>query len=185
MLTTIIIFLSSMKIAIILLFIFSVLGAIEGIVEEYFKFMDKKAKEASEQRTGQSMDQEVESSFWTKQRAYRFLYKYLRMIIILIILCTTIYSTLNVIIVIKTGGFANINWNYVILIPAFKIYKAFTKVMSDVVNETDEAASDVSKVHTGYNTAFKVYEKLRTLNSTETEKETKNSTNNKDDKTQE
>ncbi|UZN01235.1 hypothetical protein OL548_34340 (plasmid) [Lysinibacillus sp. MHQ-1] len=40
------------------------------------------------------------------------------------------------------GGVASMNWNNVLLMPSFKLYKAFTKVMSDVVNNTDEAAND-------------------------------------------
>lgn len=185
MITTMVTFLSSIIIAILLLVLFSVLGAVEGVIEEYFKFVDKKARESTANSLEQGMVQQEETSFWTKQRLYRFLYKFVRMIVILTVLCISFYSVLQVIIVYTTdGGLKNINWNFVFLIPAFKIYKAFTKVMSDVVNGTDEAARDASKVHSGYDTAFRLYENLKAKHSsaiTEDEKETKNPTNDKDD----
>ncbi|MFG3435103.1 hypothetical protein [Lysinibacillus fusiformis] len=177
MITTMVTFLSSIIIAILLLVLFSVLGAVEGVIEEYFKFVDKKAREFTANSVEQGMVQQEETSFWTKQRLYRFLYKFVRMIVILTVLCVSFYSVLQVVMVYTTDGdLKNINWNFVFLIPAFKIYKAFTKVMSDVMNGTDEAASDASKVNSGYETAFRLYENLRAQHSsstTETEKETK------------
>jgi len=92
---------------------------------------------------------------------------------IIIILSIACVSSLKVILAIMEDGFCSINWNYVVLMPLFKIYKAFTKVMGDVVNDTDEAANDVSKVYSGYNTVFGLYESLKSFQSSNTEKETK------------
>lgn len=82
------------------------------------------------------------------------------------------------------GGVASINWNYVLLMPSFKMYKAFTKVMSDVVNNTDEAANDASKVFSGYNTVFGLYESLKSLQSSTTEREEIKKPTNTEDETQ-
>ena len=175
-----------MKVSLFVLGIAATLGAIEGVLEEYLKFMDKRNSEAPVDEN-QSEEQQP-TSFWTKQRILRFNYKCWRLLVIIIILTVSFLSLLNVIMAIMNGGLGSIDWKYVVLMPSFKIYKAFTKVMSDVINDTDEAANDASKVYSGYNTALGLYESLKSLQSstteTETEKETKNSTENKDDKTQ-
>ncbi|MGE7843655.1 hypothetical protein ACQKNX_23100 [Lysinibacillus sp. NPDC093712] len=171
-----------MKASLIVLGFIVILGAIEGVLEEYLKYMDEKKEEEStieEERANPLLS----STFWSKQRIVRFIYKFARMIVILIILSISFIALLKTILDFMNGGLGDINWNYVVLMPSFKIYKAFTKVMTDVVNNTDEAANDASKVYSGYNTAFGLYESLKSLHSasTETERVTKNSTDNKDD----
>lgn len=162
-----------------------ILGAIEGVLEEYLKYMDENKENESTIEEEQANPLES-STFWSKQRIVRFIYKFARMIVILIILSIPFIALLKTILDFMNGGLGDINWNYVVLMPSFKIYKAFTKVMTDVVNNTDEAANDAPKVYSGYNTAFGLYESLKTLHSatTETEKETKNSTNNTDGRPQ-
>lgn len=166
---------------IVLGFIF-VVGTMEGILEEYLKFMDKKDLEESAVAAEQNPQQP--GAFWSLKIGMRLVYKLSRMLIILLLLTISFVSVLNVIIATLDGGLSTLNWNYVVLMPSLKIYKAFTKVMSDVVNNTDEAVNDVSKVFSGYNTVFGLYENLKTIHSAFTEKEIKNSTNNTDDSTQ-
>ncbi|MEB2280159.1 hypothetical protein LAV73_09135 [Lysinibacillus xylanilyticus] len=139
-----------------------IIGALEGVLEEYLKFVDKKIFEETA-----TIDEQPDSlqppTFWSKHLIVRFIFKLSRMLIILIILSIACFSSLKVIMAIMDGGFGSINWNYVVLMPLFKIYKAFTKVMGDVVNDTDEAANDVSKVYSGYNTVFELYESLKEI----------------------
>jgi len=172
----------SMKASLFVLGFIVILGAVEGVLEEYFKFVDKKIKEEAAAEDEQSNPHQP-STFWSKQRIVRFIFKLTRMLVILIILSITFVSSLQVVLAIYYGGVGNINWNYVLLMPSFKVYKSFTKVMSDVVNDTDEAANDASKVYSGYNTAFGLYESLKSLQSSTTEREIKKTTNT-EDKTQ-
>lgn len=149
-----------------------IIGALEGILEEYLKFVDKKILEEAVSKDEQS-DPLQPSTFWSKHLIVRFIFKLSRMLMILIILSIACVSSLKVILAIMEDGFSSVNWNYVVLMPLFKIYKAFTKVMGDVVNDTDEAANDVSKVYSGYNTVFGLYESLKSFQSSNTEEETK------------
>lgn len=167
---------------IVLGFIF-VVGTMEGILEEYLKFMDKKDLEESAVAAEQTNPQQS-GAFWSLKRGMRLLYKLSRMLIILLLLTISFVSLLNVIMATLDGGLSTLNWNYVVLMPSLKIYKAFTKVMSDVVNNTDEAVNDVSKVFSGYNTVFGLYENLKSIHTAVKEKETKNSTDKTDDNTQ-
>ncbi|WP_274996845.1 hypothetical protein [Lysinibacillus fusiformis] len=73
--------------------------------------------------------------------------------------------------------FGSTNLNAFVLMASFKIYKVFTKLMPDVVNGTDEAANDVSKL---YISALRLDEWLKSLISSISETK-KNSTNNNDD----
>ncbi|UZN01243.1 hypothetical protein OL548_34390 (plasmid) [Lysinibacillus sp. MHQ-1] len=90
---------------------------------------------------------------------------------ILIILSISFVSSIKVILAIMNVGVGGINWNFLILIPSFKIYKAFTKVMSDVVNDTDDAANDAYKMYPSYNTILGMYESLKTIQSSTIERE--------------
>jgi len=56
--------------------------------------------------------------------------------------------------------FGSTNLNPFVLMASFKIYKVFTKLMPDVVNGTDEAANDVSKL---YISALRLDEWLKSL----------------------
>lgn len=160
------------------------LGALEGVVEEYFKFMDTRILEVAATTEDDQSNPQSPSTFWSKQRIVRFIFKLSRMLMILIILSISFISTLKVILAIMDGGVASINWNYVLLMPLFKMYKAFTKVMSDVVNNTDEAANDASKVFSGYNTVFGLYESLKSFQSSTTEREEIKKPTNTEDETQ-
>jgi len=159
-----------MKASLFVLGFIVILGAVEGVLEEYFKFVDEKIKEKAAAEDEQSNPHQP-STFWSKQRVVRFIFKLSRMLVILIILTISIVASLKVILAIMYGGVDSINWNYVVLMPSFKMYKAFTKVMSDVVNNTDEAANDAAKVYSGYNTVFGLYESLKSIQSSTTERE--------------
>ncbi|MFJ7982193.1 hypothetical protein ACIQ1D_18185 [Lysinibacillus xylanilyticus] len=172
----------SMKASLFVLGFIAILGAVEGVLEEYFKFMDKKIKEEAAAEDEQSNPHQP-STFWSKEIFVRFVFKLSRVFVILIILFITFVSSFHVVLAIYYGGVGSIDWNYVVLMPSFKMYKAFTKVMSDVVNDTDEAANDASKVYSGYNKVFGLYESLKSLQSSTTERETKKTTNT-EDKTQ-
>ncbi|MBX8945869.1 hypothetical protein [Lysinibacillus sp. K60] len=161
-----------------------IIGALEGVLEEYFKFMDKRVLEVVAATEDDHSNPQLPSTFWSKQRIVRLIFKLSRMLMILIILSISFISTLKVILAIMDGGVASINWNYVLLMPSFKMYKAFTKVMSDVVNNTDEAANDASKVFSGYNTVFGLYESLKSLQSSTTEREEIKKPTNTEDETQ-
>lgn len=161
-----------MKVSLFVLGVMVFLGLTEGVLEEYLKFVDIKKLEESAAEDDQS-DPLQPLTFWSKQRFVRFIFKLSRMLVILIILSISIVASLKVILAIMYGGVDSINWNYVVLMPSFKMYKAFTKVMSDVVNNTDEAANDASKVYSGYNTEFGLYENLKSIQSSTTERETK------------
>lgn len=167
---------------IVLGFIF-VVGTMEGILEEYLKFMEQKDLEVSAVIAEQTTSNQPEA-FWSLKRGMRLVYKLSRMLIIFLLLVISFVSVLNVIMASLDGGLSTLNWNYVVLMPSLKIYKAFTKVMSDVVNNTDEAVNDVSKVFSGYNTVFGLYENLKSIHTVVKEKETKNSTDKTDDNTQ-
>lgn len=167
---------------IVLGFIF-VVGTMEGILEEYLKFMEQKDLEVSAVIAEQTTSNQREA-FWSLKRGMRLVYKLSRMLIIFLLLVISFVSVLNVIMASLDGGLSTLNWNYVVLMPSLKIYKAFTKVMSDVVNNTDEAVNDVSKVFSGYNTVFGLYENLKSIHTAVKEKETKNSTDKTDDNTQ-
>lgn len=161
-----------------------ILGALEGVLEEYFKFKDKRILEVAAATEDDQSNPQSTSTFWSKQRIVRFIFKLSRMLIILIILSISFISTLKVILVIMDGGVASMNWNDVLLMPSFKLYKAFTKVMSEVVNNTDEAANDASKVYSGYNTVFGLYESLKSLQPFTTEREEIKKPTNTEDETQ-
>ncbi len=171
----------SMKVSLFVLGIIIVLGSVEGVLLEYLKFVDTKKLEESAAEEDQSNPLQP-LTFWSKQRIVRFIFKLTRMLVILIILSISFVASLKVILAIMYGGVGSIDWNYVVLMPSFKMYKAFTKVMSDVVNDTDEAANDASKVYSGYNTVFGLYESLKSIQSSTTERETKKP--NTEDKTQ-
>ncbi|MDD1504882.1 hypothetical protein PVA17_19265 [Lysinibacillus sp. CNPSo 3705] len=168
-----------MKESLIALVFFVLIGAGEGILEEYLKFMDEKNNEA-EADNNQTTNQQPRK-FWTKKRLIRFMYKCGRLLAIIIILFISFWSGLKITMNILNGELGNIDWRFVLLMPSYKIYKAFTKVMKDVMNNTDEAANDASKVYSGYNTVFEV---LKSLHSSTSEKEIKKPTNNENDKNQ-
>lgn len=168
------VFLSNWE-SLILLFSFCVFGGIEGVIEAYLKHLDN--------RSGQTVPQVVSSAFWTKQKLYRFSYKCFRLLIVFGIISVSFFAGLKVTGAIMSGGFGNILWQYAILIPSFKMYKVFTKVMSDVENKTDEAGKEATKLFkSGYNTAFAMYERIKDLNSVTTENTDKkeDSTNDED-----
>ncbi|MGE7811235.1 hypothetical protein [Lysinibacillus capsici] len=164
----------SIRLSLFFLGLFIFLGTIEGSIEEYIHYMDKKST-TEEESSSQHL-----SSFLTKQMIAIFFFKKLRLLLMLVVLSTAYMSLLKVIINFVDGGFGSINWNTVVLMPSFMIYRTFTKLMPDVVNGTDEAASEVSKMH---NTALRLSEWLITFISSIHEIR-KNSTNNKDDSTQ-
>lgn len=172
-----------MKMSLIVLGFIFVVGTMEGILEEYLKFMEQKDLEVSAVIAEQTTSNQPEA-FWSLKRGMRLVYKLSRMLIIFLLLVISFVSVLNVIMASLDGGLSTLNWNYVVLMPSLKIYKAFTKVMSDVVNNTDEAVNDVSKVFSGYNTVFGLYENLKSIHTVVKEKETKNSTDKTDDNTQ-
>ncbi len=101
----------------------------------------------------------------------------LRLLLMLVILSTSLISLFKVIMTFMGIEFGSTNLNAVVLMASFKIYKVFTKLMPDVVNGTDEAANDVSKL---YITALRFDEWLKSLISSISETK-KNSTNNNDD----
>ncbi len=160
------------------------LGTVEGILTEYFKFLDK--NEGLDEATVEDEESNPtqQTIFWTRHRKKRFIFKLSRMLVILIILTISFVSSIKVILAIMNVGVDGINWNILILIPSFKIYKAFTKVMSDVVNDTDDAANDASKVYPSYNTILGMYESLKTIQSSTIERETIKKTNNTEDNIQ-
>ena len=176
--------LMSMKLSLTVLGFVVIIGALEGVLEEYFKFVDKKKLEEATTENEQP-NPLPPLTFWSKQRLIRFIFKLSCMLMILIVLSISFVSSLKVILAFMNGGLGNINWNYIVLMPSFKIYKAFTKVMGDVVNDTDEAANEASKVYSSYNTVLGLYESLKSFQSSQTiENETKKSTQNMDDETQ-
>lgn len=143
--------------SLILLLTFCFLGGMEGVVESYLKHLDN--------QSGQAVPQAVSTAFWTKRKFFRFSYKCLRILILFSILSVSFFAGLKVTGALVSGGLANVLWHYAILIPSYKMYKVFTKVMSDVENKTDEAASEAGKVYSGYNTAITIYEHIKGLNS--------------------
>ncbi|MDD1504871.1 hypothetical protein PVA17_19210 [Lysinibacillus sp. CNPSo 3705] len=116
-------FIISLKVSLFVLGLFVILGTIEGVLEEY---LDKRNNEAGD---GENQSENQKISFWTKRRVLIFNYKLWRVLIILIILSVSFLSLIKVIIDIISGGLDSIDWRYVVLIPAFKIYKTFTKGM--------------------------------------------------------
>ncbi|MFJ8519468.1 hypothetical protein [Lysinibacillus xylanilyticus] len=170
---------SSMEISLIVLGFIIVVGTFEGILEEHLKFMGNKNLEES------AVKEDLQSpTFWTVQRGMRLIFKLSRMLVTLVIVTISFVSVLQVLMAVLGGGLGTLNRNYFVLMHSFKIYKAFTKVMSDVVNNTDEAVNDVSKVFSGYNTIISGYENLKLIRTAFTEKEIKNPTNKTDDSTQ-
>lgn len=174
----------SLKFSLFYLGIVIFLGTVEGILTEYFKFLDK--NEGLDEATVEDEESNPtqQTIFWTRHRKKRFIFKLSRMLVILIILTISFVSSIKVILAIMNVGVDGINWNILILIPSFKIYKAFTKVMSDVVNDTDDAANDASKVYPSYNTILGMYESLKTIQSSTIERETIKKTNNTEDNIQ-
>ncbi|MGE7811242.1 hypothetical protein [Lysinibacillus capsici] len=145
-------------------------GTIEGIIEQFIKYRKVTTEEDL------SCQQET-STFLTKQMISIFIYKMLRLLLMLVILSTSLISLLKVIMTFMGIEFGSTNLNAVVLMASFKIYKVFTKLMPDVVNGTDEAANDVSKL---YITVLRLDEWLKSLISSISETK-KNSTNNNDD----
>ncbi|MGE7811211.1 hypothetical protein [Lysinibacillus capsici] len=174
----------SLKFSLFYLGIVIFLGTVEGILTEYFKFLDK--NEGLDEATVEDEESNPtqQTIFWIRHRKKRFIFKLSRMLVILIILTISFVSSIKVILAIMNVGVDGINWNILILIPSFKIYKAFTKVMSDVVNDTDDAANDASKVYPSYNTILGMYESLKTIQSSTIERETIKKTNNTEDNIQ-
>lgn len=174
----------SMKFSLFYLGIVIFLGTVEGVLTEYFKFVDKNEGLDVATVEDEQPNSIQPTTFWTKHRKKRFIFKLSRMLVILIILSISFVSSIKVILAIMNGGAGGINWNFLILIPSFKIYKAFTKVMSDVVNDTDDAANDASKMYPSYNTILGMYESLKTIQSSTIERETIKKTNNTEDNIQ-
>lgn len=174
----------SLKFSLFYLGIVIFLGTVEGILTEYFKFLDK--NEGLDEATVEDEESNPtqQTIFWTRHRKKRFIFKLSRMLVILIILTISFVSSIKVILAIMNVGVDGINWNILILIPSFKIYKAFTKVMSDVVNDTDDAANDASKMYPSYNTILGMYESLKSIQSSTIERETIKKTNNTEDNIQ-
>ncbi|MFJ7890463.1 hypothetical protein ACIQYL_20585 [Lysinibacillus xylanilyticus] len=129
----------SIKASLFLLGFIVILGAVEGVIKEYFKLVDKKNLEEAAVEDGQ-LNPHQPSTFWSKQRLIRFIFKLSRMLVILIILLIAFVSSIKVILAIYYGGVGSINWNYVVLMPSFQIYKAFSKVMSNVVKAANDAS---------------------------------------------
>lgn len=174
----------SLKFSLFYLGIVIFLGTVEGILTEYFKFLDK--NEGLDEATVEDEESNPtqQTIFWIRHRKKRFIFKLSRMLVILIILTISFVSSIKVILAIMNVGVDVINWNILILIPSFKIYKAFTKVMSDVVNDTDDAANDASKMYPSYNTILGMYESLKSIQSSTIERETIKKTNNTEDNIQ-
>lgn len=174
----------SLKFSLFYLGIVIFLGTVEGILTEYFKFLDK--NEGLDEATVEDEESNPtqQTIFWIRHRKKRFIFKLSRMLVILIILTISFVSSIKVILAIMNVGVDGINWNILILIPSFKIYKAFTKVMSDVVNDTDDAANDASKMYPSYNTILGMYESLKSIQSSTIERETIKKTNNTEDNIQ-
>ncbi|MFJ7890461.1 hypothetical protein ACIQYL_20575 [Lysinibacillus xylanilyticus] len=168
-----------MEISLIVLGFIIVVGTFEGILEEHLKFMGNKNLEES------AVKEDLQSpTFWSLQRGMRLIFKLSRMLVTLVIITISFVSILHVLMSVLDGGLGTLNWNYIVLMPSFKIYKAFTKVMSDVVNNTDEAVDDVSKVFSGYNAVIDGYENLKPFHKALKENAIKKTTNNSDDSTQ-
>ncbi|MGE7988782.1 hypothetical protein [Lysinibacillus fusiformis] len=174
----------SMKFSLFYLGIVIFLGTVEGVLTEYFKFVDKNEGLDVATVENEQPNSIQPTTFWTKHRKKRFIFKLSRMLVILIILSISFVSSIKVILAIMNVGAGGTNWNFLILIPSFKIYKAFTKVMSDVVNDTDDAANDASKMYPSYNTILGMYESLKTIQSSTIERETIKKTNNTEDNIQ-
>lgn len=174
----------SMKFSLFYLGIVIFLGTVEGVLTEYFKFVDKNEGLDVATVEDEQPNSIQPTTFWTKHRKKRFIFKLSRMLVILIILSISFVSSIKVILAIMNVGAGGINWNFLILIPSFKIYKAFTKVMSDVVNDTDDAANDASKMYPSYNTILGMYESLKTIQSSTIEREAIKKTNNTGDNIQ-
>lgn len=174
----------SMKFSLFYLGIVIFLGTVEGVLTEYFKFVAKNEGLDVATVEDEQPNPIQPTTFWTKHRKKRFIFKLSRMLVILIILSISFVSSIKVILAIMNVGVDGINWNFLMLIPSFKIYKAFTKVMSDVVNDTDDAANDASKMYPSYNTILGMYESLKTIQSSTIEREAIKKTNNTGDKIQ-
>lgn len=174
----------SMKFSLFYLGIVIFLGTVEGVLTEYFKFVDKNEGLDVATVEDERPNPIQPTTFWTKHRKKRFIFKLSRMLVILIILSISFVSSIKVILAIMNVGVDGINWNFLMLIPSFKIYKAFTKVMSDVVNDTDDAANDASKMYPSYNTILGMYESLKTIQSSTIEREAIKKTNNTGDNIQ-
>lgn len=176
--------LTSMKFSLFFLGIVIFLGTVEGVLTEYFKFVDK--NEGLDEATAEDEQSNPiqPTTFWTKHRKERFAFKLSRMLVILIILSISFVFSIKVILAIMNVGVSGINWNFVILIPSFKIYKVFTKVMSDVVNGTDDAANDATMMYPSYNTILGMYESLKSIQSSTIEREKIKETNNTEDNIQ-